>query len=61
VEIDDITLNGGGDNVVFERLSGTTSNYGTGTGHAALQVELVNQPSVYKTIIITPEGEIDSL
>ena len=59
VQITNLTLNGGGNDVVFDKLEGTTSNYGTGINNAALRVELTAQPSFYRTITITEEGKID--
>jgi len=58
VKISNITLSGGGSDVVFDKLEGTTSNFGTGANDAALRVELATQPSTYKTITITQEGKI---
>ncbi|MEK7090140.1 MAG: LamG-like jellyroll fold domain-containing protein [Patescibacteria group bacterium] len=49
-EISCISLNGGGTNVVFDRLTGETANYGT------VIYRLANQPSTTRKIVILPSG-----
>ena len=50
VEISDISLNGGGANIVFQKLTGKTSNYGS------LRVRLKSDNSKYKTISVKSTG-----
>ena len=54
VSISDIALAGGGDDVVFERLTGATDNYGT------LVVTLTNTSEGQKTITIAKTGVVSS-
>jgi len=53
VKISDISLAGGGIDLVFNRLTGTTNNAGT------IEIELVNNSSEKKQIVINEEGQID--
>ncbi|MEK7130831.1 MAG: type II secretion system protein, partial [Patescibacteria group bacterium] len=46
VEISDISLNGGGADVVFQKLTGKTGNYGS------LRIRLKSDNSKYKTISV---------
>lgn len=47
-----ILLNGNGINVIFDRLTGRTSTYGT------IKIENINDPSVSKTITVNKLGII---
>lgn len=49
-----VNLSGGGDDVVFERLTGNTENYGT------IVIQLVSDSSTQKTIRISSLGIISS-
>ena len=57
VEIWDISLTeypvGSGSNMVFDRLTGATKNFGT------IGIRLVNNPSEKRQIVINEEGQID--
>jgi len=53
VEIYDVSLNGGGPDLVFNRLTGTTDNFGT------IGIRLVKNPSETKQVVINQEGQID--
>ena len=53
VKISGISLAGGGVDLVFNRLTGTTNNAGT------IEIELVNNSSEKKQIVINEEGQID--
>jgi len=55
VEIFDIDLAGGVDIVdsVFNRLTGTTDNYGT------VKIRLIKKPSEIKQVVINQEGQVD--
>jgi len=53
VEIFDISLAGGGVDLIFSRLTGTTENFGT------VKIRLVNNPSKERQIVINEEGQID--
>ena len=57
VEIWDISLTeypvGSGSNMAFDRLTGTTKNFGT------IGIRLINNPSEKKQIVINEEGQID--
>lgn len=50
VEISDISLNGGGADMVFQKLTGKTSNYGS------LRVRLKSNNNKYKTISVKSTG-----
>ena len=50
VEISDISLNGGGADVVFQKLTGKTGNYGS------LRIRLKSDNSKYKTISVKSTG-----
>jgi type II secretory pathway pseudopilin PulG len=50
IDISAITLNGGGDDVIFTRLTGETAEYGT------ITLELLSDTSQTKQISITPTG-----
>ena len=54
ISINDISLAGGGYDVVFERLTGATDNYGT------LVVTLTNTSEGQKTITIAKTGVVSS-
>jgi len=47
-----VSLNGGGGEVVFDRVRGTTSQYGY------ITVQLIDEPTRTKTIIINPLGQV---
>jgi len=49
-EMSDISLSGGGANIVFQKLTGKTSNYGS------LRVRLKSDNSKYKTISVKSTG-----
>lgn len=53
VSITNISLTGGGSDVVFSKLTGNTSQDGT------FRVTLVSDPSVYKTVIIYKTGLVE--
>ena len=53
VKISSINLAGGGIDLVFNRLTGTTNNAGT------IEIELANDSSEKKQIVINEEGQID--
>lgn len=60
VKISSVTLNGGGNEAIFNKLKGDTSQYGTANGNStAIKLEQINSSSNYKNIIITPLGRID--
>ena len=50
VEISDISLNGGGADIVFQKLTGKTGNYGS------LRVRLKSDNNKYKTISVKATG-----
>jgi len=50
IEISDISLNGGGSDLVFDRLTGQTGEYGTTT------LRLKSDPSKFKNIVISQLG-----
>jgi prepilin-type N-terminal cleavage/methylation domain-containing protein len=54
VSISDISLYGGGDDIIFQRLTGKTDQYGT------LTVSLVSDPTETKIITIQESGIIES-
>lgn len=54
VSISNISLFGGGDDVIFQRLTGKTDQYGT------LTISLVSDPTETKTITIQESGIIES-
>ena len=49
-EVSCIALNGGGADLVFDRLTGETNDYG------AVIFRLINQPSMMRKVIILPSG-----
>jgi prepilin-type N-terminal cleavage/methylation domain-containing protein len=53
VSITNISLTGGGSDVVFSKLTGNTSQNGT------FRVTLVSNPSVYKTVTIYKTGLVE--
>lgn len=53
VSINEINLNGGGNDIVFQRLTGNTSAYGT------LVIEAITNTSTTRTINIYQNGTID--
>ena len=53
VEISDISLNGGGADVVFQKLTGKTGNYGS------LRIRLKSDNSKYKTISVKSTGLVN--
>jgi len=53
VTLSNITLQGGGSEAVFQRLTGSAYNPGT------LRISLISNSSVYKTITINSTGIID--
>lgn len=53
VEISVIDLNGGGNNVVFDRLTGETSQYGTTT------ISLVNDVTTTSDIVVRQTGIVE--
>lgn len=57
VAIDSLSLNGGGQDVIFEKLTGQTSNYGTGDNYQA--IVLKDRRGVAKSVLISPLGRID--
>ncbi len=54
VSISNISLFGGGDDVIFQRLTGKTDQYGT------LTISLVSDPTETETITIQESGIIES-
>lgn len=50
IEISSITLQGGGDNVIFNRLTGETDQYGS------VVVRIASNPAKIRTITIEPTG-----
>lgn len=55
-----ITLNGGGFEVRFTRVTGATTQYGTGASNQALCITTGEEPSACKkSIRVTPAGKID--
>ena len=52
-EISDISLNGGGTNLVFQKLTGKTGNYGS------LRIRLKSDNSKYKTISVKSTGIVN--
>ena len=50
VEISNISLNGGGADIVFQKLTGKTNNYGS------LQIRLKSDSNKYKTISVKSTG-----
>lgn len=53
ISISDITLSGGGDNIIFQRLTGKTSQNGT------ITLSLISDPSKSKTITVEVSGIIE--
>ena len=53
VEISDISLNGGGSNIIFQKLTGKTGNYGS------LRIRLKSDNSKYKTISVKSTGVVN--
>lgn len=53
VEISNISLNGGTANVVFQKLTGKTNNYGS------LRIRLKSDNNKYKTISVKPAGIVN--
>ena len=53
VEISDISLNGGGADIVFQKLTGKTSNYGS------LRVRLKSDNNKYKIISVKPTSIVN--
>lgn len=51
MEIYDVSLNGGGTDVTFNRLTGTTDNYGS------VKVRIISDNSRWKQIFINTEGQ----
>jgi type II secretory pathway pseudopilin PulG len=51
IDLSFVSLNGGGDEVIFERVSGITTQHGS--------VEISNNISEANTISISPEGTVD--
>ncbi|MEK7557026.1 MAG: prepilin-type N-terminal cleavage/methylation domain-containing protein [Patescibacteria group bacterium] len=54
VEFGSITLSGGGNDVVFDRITGTTSQSGT------IVLRLTDTPATTQTITISPQGQADA-
>jgi len=56
-----VTLDGGGSEIIFNRLNGSSSHYGSSGGNnTAIRLEQSNIPGNYKNIIVTELGKIDS-
>ncbi|MEK7453003.1 MAG: hypothetical protein AAB614_02095 [Patescibacteria group bacterium] len=54
IEIVNISLGGGGSDIIFDRITGKTLNYGS------LQVRVINNVSKLRKIIIESSGEADA-
>lgn len=55
-----ITINGGGADILFNRLTGSTSQYGTGASNQALCITTSEETSACKkSIRVSPVGRID--
>ena len=52
VEIYNISLNGGGIDLVFDRLTGATNNFGV------VEIRLIKYPAETKQVVINQEGQI---
>ena len=52
IEISEINFNGGGSEVIFDRISGTTSQYGS------LTIRLKDDPTKTKTIYVENSGQV---
>ena len=55
LEIVNISLSGGGSEIVFDRITGKTSNYGT------FQVRVKDNPSQIRTIVVNSSGKVNVL
>jgi len=53
LEINDLSLNGGGSNVVFQRINGQTDQNGT------ISLRMINEPTKLEIINIHPSGQIE--
>lgn len=53
VEISEVNLNGGGSEIIFDRISGTTSQFGY------LSIRLVDDPTKIRTIYVVNSGKVD--
>ncbi|MGB2762360.1 MAG: prepilin-type N-terminal cleavage/methylation domain-containing protein [Minisyncoccales bacterium] len=51
IEISNISFNGGGTEIIFDRISGTTSEFGT------VKLELKKDPNQFRVIVIASSGE----
>lgn len=61
VKISAITLDGGGSEIIFNRLNGSPFHYGNfGGNNTAIRLELIGASGVYKDIIVALPGRIDS-
>ncbi len=57
--LSNLSLTGGGNDVIFNRLTGATSQYGSGTGSRAVCVTTAqNASTCTKGIVITSNGKI---
>lgn len=56
-----ITLNGGGVDVIFSKLTGKTSKDGTGASDEAIKVQSKGNASQFRWVTVTPLGKIDTL
>ncbi|OGI88121.1 hypothetical protein A2995_00070 [Candidatus Nomurabacteria bacterium RIFCSPLOWO2_01_FULL_33_24] len=54
ITISDINLNNNGHDVIFERLTGSTDQYGV------INIQVISDPTIEKTITITQTGIISS-
>lgn len=61
VKISAVTLNGGGNEVIFNKSTGDTAQFGLANGNnTAVKIEQNGTGSSYKNIIASPLGKIDS-
>lgn len=57
--LSNLALQGGGNDIFFQRLSGTTSQYGAGAGNQAVCVTQANNPTACMiSIVVTERGKI---
>ncbi|MBI5466173.1 MAG: prepilin-type N-terminal cleavage/methylation domain-containing protein [Candidatus Kerfeldbacteria bacterium] len=59
VKIAAVTIQGAGNEVLFQKRTGTTTTYGSGSGGIAVRLEDIADSSKFKNIIVTAQGKID--
>ena len=60
IKMSTVSIQGGGSDVLFQKRTGTTTTYGSGSGNEAVRLEDISSSGSYRKITITSQGRIDA-